>query len=142
MLPSVFNTTVNGVPAYATGDLLTPHPTKPNFWKIFGRLDDQIMHSTGEKVIGSLLSGTSSYLHSIFETNPVPLGELNGNFDSSTDAYNAILENILNQDPHIQSAVMFGRGKFNAGVLIDPAPAFKFDPCNTTALVEFRRKIW
>lgn len=50
MLPSVFNTTINGVPAYATGDLLTPHPTKPNLWKIFGRVDDQIMHSTGEKV--------------------------------------------------------------------------------------------
>ena len=50
MLPSVFNTTINGVPAYATGDLVTPHPTKPNFWKIFGRDDDQIMHSTGEKV--------------------------------------------------------------------------------------------
>ncbi len=50
MLPSVFNTTIDGVPAYATGDLLTPHPTKPHFWKIFGRVDDQIMHSTGEKV--------------------------------------------------------------------------------------------
>lgn len=50
MHPCVFNTNIEGVDAYATGDLLTPHPEKPGFWKIFGRSDDQIMHSTGEKV--------------------------------------------------------------------------------------------
>lgn len=37
---------------------------------------------------------------------------------------------------------MFGRGKFQAGVLIDPKPAFKFDPSDDTALESFRNKIW
>ncbi|KAH8110860.1 acetyl-CoA synthetase-like protein [Phellopilus nigrolimitatus] len=47
--PNVVNTQINGRDAYATSDLLAPHPTKPGYWKIVGRTDDQIMHSTGEK---------------------------------------------------------------------------------------------
>lgn len=48
--PSVVNTTIDGLDAYATSDLLIEHPTKPGYWKVIGRTDDQIMHSTGEKV--------------------------------------------------------------------------------------------
>ena len=36
--------------AFGTNDLFLPHPEKPGLWKIHGRLDDQIMLSTGEKV--------------------------------------------------------------------------------------------
>ncbi|KAF8195302.1 hypothetical protein K438DRAFT_1968611 [Mycena galopus ATCC 62051] len=104
--PAVLNTQVAGNPSYATSDILIAHPTKPGFWKIFGRTDDQIMHNTGEK------------------TNPGPL------------------ENLLNQDPHVLSCVMFGRGQFQAGVIVDPKPEFKFDPADSTALAEFRNKIW
>lgn len=60
--PVVFNTQVDGKDAYATSDLLLPHPTKPGLWKIYGRKDDQIMLSTGEK------------------TNPGPLGMDNTRF--------------------------------------------------------------
>ncbi|KAK0216122.1 hypothetical protein IW262DRAFT_1449678 [Armillaria fumosa] len=105
-VPSVINTKINGVDAYATSDLLMLHPTKPGFWKIFGRTDDQIMHSTGEK------------------TNPVPL------------------ESMLNQDPHVSAAVMFGRGQFQAGVLVEPKPQFAFDPADETKLANFRNQIW
>ncbi|KAK1218396.1 hypothetical protein PQX77_018919 [Marasmius sp. AFHP31] len=105
--PSVFNTEVNGVRAYATSDLFTRHPTKPGYWKMYGRADDQITHSTGEK------------------TNPVPL------------------ESLLSQDPHLNGAVLFGQGQFNAGVLVEPKPAFRFDPVdNQVKLAEFRNKIW
>lgn len=51
-------------------------------------------------------------------------------------------ENILNQDPRIQAAVMFGRGRFNAGVLIDPKSDFKFDPTEKDKLADFRNLIW
>ena len=44
------NTTINGVGAYASSDLARPHPTKPDYYCIWGRVDDQIMHNTGEKV--------------------------------------------------------------------------------------------
>lgn len=53
-----------------------------------------------------------------------------------------ISENLLNQDPHVLSSVMFGRGRFNAGVLVDPKPEFKFDPADSIKLAEFRNKIW
>ncbi|KAL4248625.1 Adenylate-forming Reductase [Abortiporus biennis] len=107
--PRVINTEVNGRGAYATNDLFLPHPTKSHYWKVYGRADDQIMLSTGEK------------------TNPGPL------------------ERILEQDPHIRNAVMFGRGKIYNGVLVDPKPEFAFDPNaedGEILLEQFRNMIW
>lgn len=37
---------------------------------------------------------------------------------------------------------MFGRGRFNAGILVEPIPAETFDPADHDALSEFRDKIW
>ena len=50
-LPAVLNTCVAGEHSYGSRDLLVPHPTLGGFWKFYGRVDDQIVHSTGEKVI-------------------------------------------------------------------------------------------
>ena len=52
----VTNTKIGDRDAYATSDLVAPHPTQPGLWKIVGRADEQIILSNGEK------------------TNPVPLG--------------------------------------------------------------------
>ncbi|KLO13762.1 acetyl-CoA synthetase-like protein [Schizopora paradoxa] len=104
--PCMINTKFNGVDAYAVGDLLTPHPSKPGLYRYYGRADDQIIHSTGEK------------------TNPGPL------------------ENILNQCPLIQSAVIFGQGRFHAGVIVDPKPNYKVDSSNIDELILFRQRIW
>ncbi|KAH7912698.1 hypothetical protein BJ138DRAFT_1083028 [Hygrophoropsis aurantiaca] len=104
--PCVINTKVDGIDAYATSDLVVPHPTKEGYWKIYGRADDQIMHNTGEK------------------TNPNPL------------------ETMLNQDPSVLTSVMFGRGRFYAGILVDPQPHLRFDPSDESRLVQFRNKIW
>lgn len=49
---------------------------------------------------------------------------------------------MLNQDPHVQASVFFGRGRFQAGVLIEPAPGYCFDPTDTAKLAEFRNMIW
>ncbi|VDB85408.1 unnamed protein product [Peniophora sp. CBMAI 1063] len=102
--PNVFNTTVDGRPGYATGDLVQEHPVHKGLYRIHGRADEQIMHSNGEK------------------TNPVPL------------------ERILLQDPNIQIAIFFGRGRFNTGALIQPS--MPFDPNNVEKLNEFRDSIW
>ncbi|KAJ7627164.1 NRPS-like enzyme [Roridomyces roridus] len=102
--PAVLDSIIDGTPALNTNDLVQCHPDNPKLWKIFGRQDDQIMHSNGEK------------------TNPVPI------------------EKILYEDPEIAFAVMFGRGQFNAGVLIFPTEAF--DPADEERVVEFREKIW
>jgi len=58
-IPCVLSTKVAGVDAYQTNDLLVPHPTRPGLWKMFGRADDQIMLSTGEKVCRTI--GCSVY---------------------------------------------------------------------------------
>lgn len=34
---------------YRTNDMFLPHPTKPNLWKYYGRVDDVIVLSNGEK---------------------------------------------------------------------------------------------
>ncbi|KAG7091961.1 hypothetical protein E1B28_008350 [Marasmius oreades] len=104
--PGVFNTEVDGARAYATSDLFVPHPTRLGYWRIHGRADDQLVHSTGEK------------------TNPVPL------------------EQLLNQDAHVAAAVMFGHGRFNAGVLIEPKESFGFDPADERKHAEFCNLIW
>ncbi|KAK7470228.1 hypothetical protein VKT23_001662 [Stygiomarasmius scandens] len=104
--PQVFNTTIDGVNVYATYDLIIEHPQRKGYWKILGRADSQIIHTSGEK------------------TNPGPL------------------ESIMNQDPHVSAAVMFGHGKFQAGILIEPTKEEQFDPSDEEKLAEFRNKIW
>lgn len=37
---------------------------------------------------------------------------------------------------------MFGRGRFQNGVLIEPEPEFAFDSSNVRKLEEFRNLIW
>lgn len=48
--PAVTNTRVDNKLAYDTNDLLQRHPINSRLYRIYGRADDQIMHSTGEKV--------------------------------------------------------------------------------------------
>ena len=37
--PNVINTTSEGVDAYATSDLVTPHPTKAGYYKVVGMFE-------------------------------------------------------------------------------------------------------
>ncbi|KAJ2919461.1 hypothetical protein MD484_g949, partial [Candolleomyces efflorescens] len=83
--PAVLNAQVDENQVYDTNDLLVRHPTVKDLWKIYGRADDQIMHSTGEK------------------TNPGPI------------------EAIIRRHPKVNCAIVFGRGRFQAGVLVEPA---------------------
>lgn len=116
------NTTINGRPGYATGDLVEEHPIHKGLYKIHGRADEQIMHSTGEK------------------TNPVPLGALYVLHFVYRWIAHSLQERILLQDPNIHIAIFFGRGRFNTGVLIQPTTPF--DPSDIDKLNEFRDKIW
>ncbi|KAK1216894.1 hypothetical protein PQX77_020470 [Marasmius sp. AFHP31] len=104
--PAVLNTAIDGIPALDTNDLITQHPTNPNLWKVYGRGDDQIMHSSGEK------------------TNPVPL------------------EDIVNKDPNVSSSIMFGRGRFHAGIVVTPTPEKAFPPSDIEKVAAFRSEIW
>ncbi|KAF8989318.1 hypothetical protein BDQ17DRAFT_1288574 [Cyathus striatus] len=53
-----------------------------------------------------------------------------------------ILEGTLLKDPKIKSALVFGRSKFQPGVLIQPSPEYIFDPSDEVKLEEYRNLIW
>ncbi|KAJ7604467.1 hypothetical protein FB45DRAFT_1070376 [Roridomyces roridus] len=48
-VPLVLN--LPDVKGYATSDLCVNHPTKKHLWRIIGRLDDTIVHTSGEKTV-------------------------------------------------------------------------------------------
>ena len=51
-------------------------------------------------------------------------------------------EGYLGSLPFVAGVVMFGRGKNQVGVLIEPKPDQAVDPKDEKALIEFRNKIW
>lgn len=51
-------------------------------------------------------------------------------------------ENFLSSRLIIQGAVMFGRGKSEPGVILEPTPEFAFDPVDETKLAEYRNIVW
>ncbi|KAK0215206.1 hypothetical protein EDD85DRAFT_798791 [Armillaria nabsnona] len=102
--PAAFNSEIDGLEALDMKDLVQLHPSNRRLWKIYGRADEQITHSTG--------------------TNPEPI------------------EATLVSDKHISGTVMFGRGKFQPGVLIQPSPEYVLDPKDTRRLAEYRSLLW
>ncbi|KAJ7276812.1 acetyl-CoA synthetase-like protein [Mycena rebaudengoi] len=48
--PHALNTTHDNKLAFSVGDLLERHPSDPARWRVYGRIDDQIVLSTGENV--------------------------------------------------------------------------------------------
>ncbi|KIJ53373.1 hypothetical protein M422DRAFT_775923 [Sphaerobolus stellatus SS14] len=103
---AVSNTDIEGKRALTTNDLVIRHPTDPCKYRIYGRKDDQIMLSTGEK------------------TNPGPL------------------ETIIMRDPLVKYAVMFGRGRAQNGILLQPLEGQEFNPKDLEALARYRNAIW
>ncbi|THH28219.1 hypothetical protein EUX98_g5965 [Antrodiella citrinella] len=51
-------------------------------------------------------------------------------------------ENYLQSLPFISGAIMFGRGRIQPGVLLEPKPDYAFDPKDTEALAKFRNQVW
>ena len=50
------------------------------------------------------------------------------------------MEAIIIQDPAIEAALIFGRGRFQNGVLVQPKEPF--DPADEGKLVRFRDLVW
>ncbi len=48
----------------------------------------------------------------------------------------------LTTDKRVAAALMFGRSKFQPGVLILPTPEEAFEPSDSTRLAEYRGSIW
>ncbi|KAF8879343.1 acetyl-CoA synthetase-like protein [Mucidula mucida] len=52
------------------------------------------------------------------------------------------LEVILHQDPYVAAALMFGRGRFQNGILIQLKPQFMFEVGDEGSIVKYRSLIW
>lgn len=53
----------------------------------------------------------------------------------------SVAEAIICEDPHISAAVMFGRGRSQNGVLIEPKKEFAFE-LSDEKVAQFRDLIW
>lgn len=51
-------------------------------------------------------------------------------------------EGMITSSPLASGAVMFGYGKNQCGVLVEPSPESMVDPSDLAALIDFRNKIW
>ncbi|SJL14870.1 uncharacterized protein ARMOST_18345 [Armillaria ostoyae] len=122
--PAVFNTEIDGVKALDTKDLVQLHPLHRKLFKVYGRADDQSCTAQGCASPSVLDTLTSSPYLLQEKTNPGPI------------------EAGLNTDKRVAAALMFGRSKFQPGVLILPTPEEAFEPSDTTRLAEYRASIW
>ncbi|EPQ57831.1 acetyl-CoA synthetase-like protein [Gloeophyllum trabeum ATCC 11539] len=52
------------------------------------------------------------------------------------------MEGHILHNPLVQGTVMFGRGRDQVGILIEPHPAHVIDPKDEKAVVDFRNKMW
>ncbi|KAF8438365.1 putative aminoadipate reductase [Boletus edulis BED1] len=94
------------VRGYATSDVFIKHPTIEGLYRIVGRLDDVLIHSSGEKTV------------------PAPM------------------ETVIGANPILSGVCMFGRGRNQTGVLVEPRPEYTIDVTNDEQVTEFRNKIW
>ena len=53
-----------------------------------------------------------------------------------------VTEMMINEDPHVHSSIIFGHGRFQNGVLVEPVENFPVDPTDSKHLEEYRNKIW
>ncbi|KAF8898448.1 acetyl-CoA synthetase-like protein [Infundibulicybe gibba] len=74
--PSILNTKINKVDAYATSDLLQPHPTKRGYFRVYGRADDQLIHNTGEKAKSILNQDPHIHASIVFGHGQFQIGAL------------------------------------------------------------------
>lgn len=76
-----------------------------------------------------------------FQTNPLPLRKSLHSGPHYT-ALTVCPERVINNDPHVQDCIVFGYGRFQIGVLVQPTPELAIDPADEAALVKFRNTIW
>ncbi|KAF4585088.1 putative PKS/NRPS-like protein biosynthetic cluster [Pleurotus pulmonarius] len=94
-------------------------PSRPpeegwEYFEISGHCNSFLVEQAGEENLFQL----------VFSTNPVPI------------------ETLINRSPAVHCGLVFGRGRFQAGILIEPHPNYAFDPEDLDQLYSFRDAIW
>jgi long-subunit acyl-CoA synthetase (AMP-forming) len=130
---SLCNTKIKGVKAFDTGDLIERHPRKKDLWRVYGRVEDQIVLQSG------------------LRTNPLPIG-MSLRFCSYL-AFTITLEltnlpvspeMMISQSPYVKYCAMFGSNRPCVGALIEPDGdnVEIFDPAEVDLLTRFRNSVW
>lgn len=52
------------------------------------------------------------------------------------------IESAISRHPLVRSCLVFGQGRNHIGILVEPAPAYVFDPDNEVDLEKYRNQIW
>ncbi|KAJ6484095.1 hypothetical protein C8R45DRAFT_1214951 [Mycena sanguinolenta] len=111
------NMEIDGVRACDTRDIIQRHPKNPKLYRSYGRIGKSETYPLVDVLI-IFYRSDDQIMHSNGEkTNPGPI------------------EHILAQDPLVQSAIMFGRARPHAGVLVVPSD-------KSLDIQSFRDAIW
>ncbi|KAJ7575926.1 hypothetical protein C8J56DRAFT_1032190 [Mycena floridula] len=149
---------------------LYPKRPTPETWQYFrlsGRLDPVLIPYEGQEnvfrlVVKKCATHTPAYTNMEIDGQPAldtrdllakhpekpDLYIIHGRFDdqiahSTGEKTNPVpIESILVKDPRISSAIMFGRGRFHAGVIVAPSPEHAFNPTDIIHLETYRNLIW
>ena len=54
----------------------------------------------------------------------------------------APMESIVGANCYVNGTMMFGRGRAQVGILIEPRAGYEFDINDETQLAEFRNQVW
>jgi len=52
------------------------------------------------------------------------------------------MESIVGANCYVNGTMMFGRGRAQVGILIEPRAGYEFDIDDETQLAEFRNQVW
>ncbi|EGG05935.1 uncharacterized protein MELLADRAFT_107156 [Melampsora larici-populina 98AG31] len=107
------------------------------------------MHRCSTTAIESTLSPQTYHTNDLLAKHPtLPLYRVVGRLDDQIMLSNSEktnpgpMEAIIAFNPAIKSALMFGRGKPQNGVIIEPEEAFVLDITNRKAVEEYISRIW
>jgi hypothetical protein len=108
---------------YSTKDLFVPHLTKDGLWKM--RVPSRFVECC-----------RIDDIHSVSRADDVVI------LANGEKIVPGPTEGTVLAHPSVRGAVMFGRARNQAGLLIEPAEHHEFDPADEVALAAFRNEIW
>ncbi|KAF5379548.1 hypothetical protein D9757_009277 [Collybiopsis confluens] len=147
-LLTMYGITEIGVMAMALP--LRPSAEGWDWWRICPRLDIELPRLDDDPTIFRLIvkeSNTNALAVSNLEIDGIrayDTKDLAIRHPTNPNLFKLLgrLEFILQRDPRIKVALMFGRSKFQPGVLIVPSDEFAFNSSDLTRVAEFREAIW
>jgi len=92
-----------------------------------GRIDDVIVHSSGEKTVPSPMEDV------VLSSNQYVFGLMSTSYHSLDHL--SILKSLM-------GVVIFGRNHDQPGILVEPKPSYAIDVEDEKQVVEFRNLIW